>query len=382
MSVWGALKGSAIETRLSIQLRSGELPHAWLLLGPPGSGKRSVALAMAAALDCEVEPRVGCGACSSCVRILRARHPDVHHVLPEGPLIPVDLIRDTVIPEASRSPFEAHYKIFIIEEAERMNEAAQSALLKTLEEPQPATVFFLISDQEDDLLDTIRSRCRILRLEPISEERIAGLLREAGAGETDARLAARLSEGDVGRAQALAFDPAVAARLGVWRRLPQRLATSTDALDVAEEIIAEAALAVKNREAAQKTEVVEFAEAIGEGRGTATARNALANRHKRELRRLQEEILGEVLHQLASFYKDVVVLRRGGRGAVVNIDLLDELESWAGSELSDRALLSAVDRCLSARAALPQNANPLLTMEATMAGIAGEAAPAFLERVR
>jgi DNA polymerase-3 subunit delta' len=303
-------------------------------------------------------------------------------VLPEGPLIPVDLIRDTVIPEASRSPFEAHYKIFIIEEAERMNEAAQSALLKTLEEPQPATVFFLISDQEDDLLDTIRSRCRILRLEPISEERIAGLLREAGAGETDARLAARLSEGDVGRAQALAFDPAVAARLGVWRRLPQRLATSADALDVAEEIIAEAALAVKNREAAQKTEVVEFAEAIGEGRGTATARNALANRHKRELRRLQEEILGEALHQLASFYKDVVVLRRGGRGAVVNIDLLDELESWAGSELSDRALLSAVDRCLSARAALPQNANPLLTMEATMAGIAGEAAPAFLERVR
>jgi hypothetical protein len=77
-----------------------------------------------------------------------------------------------------------------------------------------------------------------------------------------------------------------------------------------------------------------------------------------------------------------VVLRRGGRGAVVNIDLLDELELWAGSELSDRALLSAVDRCLSARAALPQNANPLLTMEATMAGIAGEAAPAFLERVR
>ncbi|MEA2505562.1 MAG: polymerase subunit delta [Actinomycetota bacterium] len=382
MSVWGALKGSPIATGLSVQLISGEFAHAWLILGPPGSGKRSVALAMAAAVNCEVEPRVGCGGCSSCVRILRARHPDVHHVLPEGPLIPVDLIRDIVIPEASRSPFEAHFKIFIIEEAERMNEAAQNALLKTLEEPQPATIFFLISDQEDDLLDTIRSRCRILRLEPVSEERVAELLREAGAGEEDARLAARLSEGDLGRAQALAFDPAVKARLGVWRSLPDRLATSTDALDIAEEIIAESATAVKTLEAAQKAEVVEFADAIGEGRGTATARNALANRHKRELRRLQEEILGEALHQLASFYKDVVVLRNAGRDSVVNIDQLDELQSWAAADVSDRALLSAVSRCLSARAALPQNANPLLTLEATMAGIAGEAATESLESMR
>ena len=176
MSVWGALEGSAVESQLAAQVMAGEVVHAWLLLGPPGSGKRAVAFTMAAALNCEVEPLHGCGECSSCTRILRSRHPDVHHILPEGPLIPVDLIRDTVIPEASRSPFEAHYKIFIIEEAERMNEAAQTALLKTLEEPQPGTIFFLISDQEDDLLDTIRSRCRTLRLEPVSEDRIVGLL--------------------------------------------------------------------------------------------------------------------------------------------------------------------------------------------------------------
>jgi DNA polymerase-3 subunit delta' len=292
-------------------------------------------------------------------------------VLPEGPLIPVDLIRDHVIPEASRSPFEAHYKVFVIEEAERMNEAAQSALLKTLEDPQPATIFFLISDQEEDLLETVRSRCRTLRLEPVSEPRSAEILREGGASDEDARLAARVSEGDIERARALAFDPAARARRKVWIGLPQRLASSVDALDLAEEIIAEAAAAVKVREAAQKKEVIEFAEAMGEGRGTATARNALANRHKRELRRLQEETLGEALHHLATFYKDVVVLRHGGLDAIVNLDLVDELESWSKSEVPDKALLVAVDACLSARAALPQNANPLLTLEAALLGMAG-----------
>jgi DNA polymerase III subunit delta' len=370
MSVWGALEGSALESQLSAQVMAGEIVHAWLLVGPPGSGKRAVAFGMAAALNCEVEPLHGCGKCSSCVRILRARHPDVHHILPEGPLIPVDLIRDTVIPEASRSPFEAHYKIFIIEEAERMNEAAQSSLLKTLEEPQPGTIFFLISDQEDDLLDTIRSRCRTLRLEPISEERIVELLRDAGASEQMARLAARLSEGDIERARALSFDAAAASRRAVWMGLPERLESPADALDLAEAIIAEASEAVKALEAAQKTEVIEFAEAIGEGRGTATARNALANRHKREQRRLQEEILGEALRHLASFYRDVVVLRRGGGEAVTNADLLDVLESWSSSDVSEKDLLGAVEACLSARAALPQNANALLTLESTLVAIA------------
>jgi DNA polymerase III subunit delta' len=369
MSVWGPLEGTPLEAQLSAQLLAGDIVHAWLLLGPPGSGKRAVALATAAALNCPVEPGRGCGHCSSCVRILRSRHPDVHHILPEGPLIPVDLIRDTVIPEASRSPFEAHYKIFIIEEAERMNEAAQNALLKTLEEPQPGTIFFLISDQEDEVLETIRSRCRILRLEPLSEDRIVELLEEAGAAPADARLAARLSEGEIERARALAFDSSATARRAVWTSLPARLTTPVDALDLAEEVLAEASEAVKALDAIHKTEVIEFAEAIGEGRGTATARNALANRHKRELRRLQEEVLGEALRQLATFYKDVVVLRRGSGDTITNLDLRSELERWSAFDVSDRALIEAVEACLLARAALPQNANALLTLEAAMAKI-------------
>jgi DNA polymerase III subunit delta' len=370
MTVWDALDHSGVVTRVASQLAGGDTGHAWLLLGPKGSGKRTAAVAMAAALNCRILPLVGCGGCSSCLRILRSRHPDVHHIQPEGPLIPVDVIRESVLAEASRSPFEAHYKVFIIEEAERMNEAAQSSLLKSLEEPQPATVFLLISGQEDDLLDTIRSRCRIVRLEPVEEMKVVELLQDAGAPEAEAVAAARLAEGDLERARALAFDPAAIARRDAWRSIPGRLASSADALDAAEEIMTQASGAVKALEAVHKAEIVELAEAMGEGRGTATVRNALANRHKREARRLQEEILGEALVQLASFYRDVVVLRHGGTEALFNPDRLEELRAWSVSDLSDHALLSAVDRCIRARAALPQNANALLTLEASMVEIA------------
>jgi DNA polymerase-3 subunit delta' len=92
--VWDYLEGSAAAAGLRQQIGSGQVAHAWLLLGSAGSGKRPVALAIACALNCPHQPGIGCGACSTCTRILRRRHPDVHHIVPEGPLIPVDVIRE------------------------------------------------------------------------------------------------------------------------------------------------------------------------------------------------------------------------------------------------------------------------------------------------
>ena len=371
-SVWHELRGSTAAERLRRLLAAEEVAHAWLLLGPAGSGKSAVALAMAAALNCPVEPAVGCGECSSCVRILRRRHPDVHHIAPEGPLIPVDVIRELVIPEASRSPFEGVRKVFVLEESDRMNDPAQNALLKTLEEPQPDTVFILISDQEEDLLETVRSRCRILRMEPVPEPRIVEVLQQDGVPETRARLAARLSEGDLGRARSMGLDEAVQKRRERWLSIPSRLLSPVDALDAAAEIIGEARESVVAREAVQKTEVIELAEAMGEGRGTATARTALAKRHRRELRRLEEEVLGEALATLASFYRDVLVLRSGGNDAVVNLDLVGEIESWAETtEITGPNLLAAAERFVQARASLARNANQTLAIESTLLEVAG-----------
>jgi DNA polymerase-3 subunit delta' len=366
MTVWDPLAGSRSAAALAGQIAADQVAHAWLLLGPSGSGKSAAATAIASAINCAVEPLVGCGSCSNCARIARNSHPDVHRIAPEGPLIPIDVIREAVIPEAARSPFEARWKVFVIEEADRMSPAAQSVLLKTLEEPQPDTVFVLVSDEEDELLDTIRSRCRIVRLEPVPEQRTIELLRREGADGDRALLAARLADGDLGRARALAVDGAAADRRAVWMTVVDRLFSPVEALDAATEILEEARAAGKQLEAAQKEEVVELAEATGEVRGTAAARNALAKRHKREVRRLEEEVLGDALQALASFYRDVLAFRRGGAEWIVNLDLVGKIETWAAAPVSDGALLSAVERCIETRGALPLNANQSLAMEATL----------------
>jgi DNA polymerase-3 subunit delta' len=375
MTVWDRLRGSRAAEAIAAQVERGETTHAWLLVGPAGSGKVPTAVALAAALNCEVQPLVGCGECSSCLRTMRRRHPDVHHIVPEGPIIPVDVIREAIIPEANRSPFEGSYQVFVIEEAERMNPTAQNALLKTLEEPQPHTIFVLVSDRAEELLETVHSRCRVIHLEPVPEERIVELLRQEGAAQEVALLAARISEGDLDKARALAFDDDVAERRRMWTRLPRRLASSTDALDAAVEILDEAKNAGKSLQAAQKEELKELAEAFGEKRGTAQARNALEKRHKREVRRQEGEILANALRTLASFYRDALAIRRGGGEAVANIDLLEELHGWADSEVPDAAFVEAIERCVVATGTLPRNANAQLTMEAVLVSLAELAPP-------
>ena len=370
MSVWDRLRGSRAAEGMANQIERGEVTHAWLLVGPAGSGKDPTALALAAALNCRVQPMVGCGECSSCLRIVRRRHPDVHHIVPEGPIIPVDVVRETIIPEANRTPFEGAYQVFVIEEADRMNDSAQNALLKTLEEPQPHTVFVLISDRAEELLETVHSRCRVIRLEPVAEERIVDLLQQEGASNELALLAARVSEGDLEKARAVAFDDIAAQRRRQWLDMPRRLTSNIDALDAALEILEESRAAAKDLQVQQKEEVKELAEILGERRGTAQARNALERRHRREVRRMEEELLGEALRTLASYYRDVLALRRGGGEAVANIDLLDDLRAWADSDIADAAFIEAIERCVVARGTLPRNANPQLTMEAALVELA------------
>ena len=375
MTVWRAFRGNPSVETLAQQVARLDLAHAWLLLGPIGSDKAAAAAAMAAAVNCPREPGVGCGECSSCLRILRHRHPDVHHVVGEGTFILVDQIRDSVISEAARSPFEATSKVFIIEEADRMNPAAQNALLKTLEEPTEGTLFILLTAREEELLETIRSRCRVIHLRRVPEQHIAGVLAEEGVSADKALLAARVCEGDMHRARSLTSSPAVWDRRSFWLSIPRRLVSAVDSLDIAAEMVSEAREAVKEREAQQKTEVADLAEALGEGRGTAAARTALARRHKRELRRVEESVLVEALDTLGSFYRDVLALRSGGE-AIANLDLVDELQMWAQSDAADVDLLAAVERCMIARGSLRKNANVPLAIETTLLEVAHLAPPA------
>ncbi|MDQ3915700.1 MAG: DNA polymerase III subunit delta' [Actinomycetota bacterium] len=369
MTVWDPFAGVRAVERLASQIAAGEIAHAWLLAGPRGAGKHAVAFAMGAALLCETARGTGCGDCSGCARAARNRHPDLHYVQPEGQIIPVDVIREAVIPEAARTPFEASYKVFLIDDADRMNDAAQNALLKTLEEPQPDTVFVLISDHEEEVLETIRSRCRVVRLEPVPLARIVDVLVGAGASPDEAQRAAVLSEGDVERARRLVFDDDARARLELWLGIPARLTSPLDALDAAAEVVAEAKAAAKAREKEQKAEVVALAEAMGEGRGTSAARNALAKRHRRELRRIEEEVLLEALGTVGTFYRDVLAARKR-----------DDGEAAAGSAVPDAALVAATARCVEATATFAFNANALLAIEAVFVELARLVPPPVVAR--
>lgn len=368
MTVWDRFAGIAGVERLGSQLAAGEIAHAWLLSGPRGAGKLGAAFAMAAALLCERTPGVGCGECSGCARAARNRHPDLHHVQPEGVIIPVDVIRETVLPEASRSPFEASYKVFLIEDADRMNDAAQNALLKTLEEPHADTVFVLVSDHEEEVLETIRSRCRVVRLEPVPLARIVSVLVDGGADPAEAERAAAVAEGDVERARLLVFDEATRARMQLWRSIPARLTSPLEALDAAAEVVSEAKAAAKSREKEQKAEVTALSEAMGEARGTATARNALTKRHRRELRRIEEEVLIEALGAVGAFYRDVLVARKGASAA-------EDAGAWSASSIPDSALVAATARCVQTCGTFAFNANALLGIETTFVELARLAPP-------
>lgn len=355
---------------------SVDVPHAWLLLGPTGSGKRATALALAAAFNCHRLPGIGCGECSACTRIISGRHPDLHVIAPEGQNISVETIRSGMIPEAARSPFEARRKIFVIEEAERMHPAAQNALLKTLEEPPEDTVIILVCDQEDELLETVRSRCRVLHFQRVSSEVIQEVLMTEGADPGLARLAGRIADGDINRARSFALEPEAQERHRLFAGMPGRLTSSLEALDAAAEIVAEVATAVMDRSDDQKQEVADLAVALGEGRGTATARASLAKRHKRELRRLETEVLNEALWTIASWYRDVLAARRSAPDAMVNLDLRDEVGRWASAaEPDDRALVAAIHRCAVTPGALARNANPSLAIEAALVQLAAIAPP-------
>lgn len=366
MSVWNGLHQTPAIGSIASTIERGTMPPAWLLVGPPGSGKGAVALAMAAALECTEQPGQGCGKCRACARIMRGSFPDVHRIEAEGTFIRVETVREQVIPEASRSPYEGPFKVFIFYEAERMNPSAQNALLKTLEDPVPDTIFILLSDQEEELLETVRSRCRLMRLHPLAPEQVEAALIARGAAPEAAALAVSIAGGDLERAYELAVDPGAAERREAWLALCEKIIMPADGLAAAADVLQAAGAAVRSREKEQRKEVVELAEITGEGRGTAAARTALVNRHKRELKRLETEILMEALDVIAGFYRDVVAIRGDADAALSNPDRLGDLQRWARSELTTATLLFRSGRCLAGSAALKKNSNPLLTLEAVL----------------
>jgi DNA polymerase-3 subunit delta' len=232
------------------------LPPSLILAGPDGVGKRLVALSAAQALNCSALADANqavpdaCGTCASCKRIARGVHPDVLIVEPgDSGAIKIEQVRD-VVDRAAYRPFEGRRRVVIIDHADALVVQAQNALLKTLEEPPPASVFILITSRPDALLPTVLSRCPRLRFRPLAEADVAAALIKQGRTEAEARATAAMADGSIGQALAASGTDLVAARNAALRTLAYA-AGNPDArrrIDGAKELLAKTGAGATERE--------------------------------------------------------------------------------------------------------------------------------------
>ncbi|MDQ0908762.1 DNA polymerase-3 subunit delta' [Streptomyces canus] len=362
---------------------ASKMTHAWLFTGPPGAGRNQAARAFAAALQCVSLDRAlggipGCGFCDGCHTALIGTHADVTSVAAVGTQILADDMRDTVR-KSFTSPATGRWQIILVEDAERLNEKSANAVLKAVEEPAPRTVWLLCAPSIEDVLPTIRSRCRHLNLSTPSVEAVADMLvRREGVEPAAAMAAARATQGHVDRARRLATDPAARERRAAVLKLPLRVDDVGGCLRAAQELVdaaADDAKQLAEEMDGKETEELKAAMGASQGgrmpRGTAGVMKDLEDRQKRRRTRTQRDSLDLALTDLTAFYRDVLALQLGSRVAIANADAEDALERLAGGSSPETTLrrIEAIGAC---REALDRNVAPLLAVEAmTMALRAG-----------
>jgi len=348
------------------------MTHAWLFTGPPGSGRSVAARAFAAALLC---PDQGCGHCPSCHQVQAGTHPDLMLVRPDGLSYGVKQTRDLVL-RAAGAPSGGRWQVVLFEDADRATEQAANALLKAIEEPSPRTVWLLCAPSAEELVTTIRSRCRLVTLRTPPADAVAEVLtRRDGVDPAKALAAARAAQGHIGRAKRLATDPDAASRRAEVLRVPTRVVSLGTALTAAAGLVKAA-----EQEAAAITEELNEPEkaalrkAFGEGstgkgvakavRGGAGALSDLEARQKSRATRLKRDALDRALLDLAVFYRDVLVLQFG---AGTDLDLAsagyeDELRQLAAGS-SPESTVRRIEAIMTCRERLELNVAPLLAVE-------------------
>jgi DNA polymerase-3 subunit delta' len=326
--------------------------QSYLFVGPSNVGKSTIARKFAAALMCGDES--GCFA-----RVMTGIHPDLVLIEPEGRAsITVDQAR-RVVSQATRTPLESDRKVFLFEEGGMMNDEAANALLKTLEEPTPATVFIIVVETEDDLPSTVASRCRTVVFGRVSEGEVAEGLTALGVADEQATEASRIAGGRPGLALALATEPQVADYRRLWLSIPMRLGEHPgDAFRLADETMASAEPLL----AAMKQRQQEERDALGDD-----APKSLRDRQVRELKRATDALYVTGLEILASFYRDVAAAQFGV--PVRNTDV----PIAALSSITPRQAVAGAERVLSAIEALAANQRPQLAFANLFAELAGHA---------
>jgi DNA polymerase-3 subunit delta' len=362
---------------------AGGAPQALLLIGPAAIGKTTLALDLAAGLLCVAEEGVArpCRACRACRLVAGGSHQDLHRLAPEGagrqvrigdPSDPDPGTVRHLIREMARLPVEGRHRVAVIEGAHRMNEDAQNALLKTLEEPPAGATLILCADEPERLLPTVRSRAATLRLGPLGIRAIEGLLGERGIDPPRAARLARLAGGRPGLALAYAAAPqAVDAREEISRTLLDLIPENRSRrLAIGRELLARAADlaslriepgAAGSRASAGLPALAGSSEALSATAPPADGEAGAAKpgRSSPAERRLAARAL---LETWAAVARDLAVVAAGGRGRAVDLALVDDLEA-AAARIPVGAAPAFLARLARAAQLLEANANPELIVD-------------------
>ena len=370
MTVWRDVIGqdTAVATLQRAVTDTTAMTHAWLLTGPPGSGRSVAARAFAAALEC---PQHGCGECRECRTAVDGTHADVDVIATEGLSIKVEQARELAAMSALR-PSVGPWRVIIIEDADRLTERAADALLKAIEEPVARTVWILCAPSLEDVVITIRSRSRHVRLRTPPTEAVAELLhRRDGVEMPMAMYAARAAQSHVGLARRLARDEGARIRRRDVISLAGRIHGVGDAIGAAADLASiadeESTAAAAERDSAERQRLMEVLGADPSARtqpphirsqlsGLEKDQKARATRHSRD-------VLDRSLVDLLSVYRDALILHSGAALGLVNQDSLPIVQAVARS-MSAEQLLQAMDAIGTARERIGLNVAPLLALEA------------------
>ncbi len=381
MTVWDAMIGQpeAVETlrraaeagRAIARGQNAEvtaLSHAWLITGPPGSGRSVAAKCLAAALQCTGEP-VGCGECAGCRTTMAGTNPDVQIHATEFK----QYLRESVtewVDHAYDAPSGGLWKVTLVEDADRIRDPATAVLLKPIEEPPERGIWILAAPSAQEVMVTIRSRCRRLTLRTPSAPDVAAYIADQDAVTyEDAFHAAVLAQSHVGYARALLRKPELRERFRAVFELPLRAASPSDAVVAAGRMHAllkeMAEEQTKERDSKERAELLKVLGVTNPKRVPPAARpqlRALEEDQRRRASRALADAIDRALTDLLSFFRDVLARQLGAQTQIVNVDLEELVEQYAASSRPE-ATMARVAAVEKSRKRNLTSASPLLLLE-------------------